>query len=56
MTNGVLHLAPQYEEVDSLPGSFPAPDFTSESCRGLGLDGKARIKLVTRKPDLKQLL
>lgn len=57
LTNGVLHLAPhQYEEADSLPGSFPAPDFNSESCRGLRLDSKARKRLVTRKPDLNTLL
>ena len=57
LTNGVLHLAPhQYEEVDGLPGSFPAPDFNSESCQGLRLDGKARKKLVMRKPDFNTLM
>jgi nucleolar protein 14 len=43
LTNAVLHLAPhRYEEVGALPGSFPSPDFKSELCRRLTLDGKAR--------------
>jgi len=53
VTNVVLHLAPHgYEEVDDLPGSFPAPDFKSGLCKKLTISGKARKKVDTRKPDL----
>lgn len=57
LTNVVLHLAPhRYDEVGDLPGSFPAPDFKSELCRGLTLHGKTRKALITRKPDLNGLM
>jgi nucleolar protein 14 len=57
LTNVVLHLAPhRYTAVDDLPGSFPAPEFMSEMCQALNMDGKASKELVTRKPQLINLM
>ncbi|KAF5363593.1 hypothetical protein D9756_000300 [Leucocoprinus leucothites] len=47
LLNAFLHLSPtKFKEIASLPGSFPAPDFLSESSRQLRL----QIKKSTLKP------
>ncbi|KAJ7688697.1 nucleolar protein 14 [Mycena rosella] len=54
--NSVLHLAPHgYKDTTTLPGTFPAPDFRSELCRGLTLDAK-KAKAAVPKADLAALL
>jgi nucleolar protein 14 len=55
--NAVLHLVPHtYEDVSSLPGSFPCPDFRSDLCRPLSIDTKKAHKHVIRKPNLTDIL
>ena len=56
--NSILHLAPNsFKDEKALPGSFPAPDFRSEKCKGLTIvPGKATKKLSLTKPDLTKLL
>ncbi|KAF9025892.1 Nop14-like protein [Hymenopellis radicata] len=42
LVNTVLHLAPtDYKDATSLPGSFPSPDFKSETCKTLTVDSKS---------------
>jgi nucleolar protein 14 len=55
--NAVLHLAPHsFKDAKSLPGSFPVPDFRSELCRELTIDFEKARSLVSRKPDLIDIL
>jgi len=57
LVNTVLHLAPhQYKGVASLPGSFPSPDFKSELCKKLAMNVKRTKALVSRKPNLSDLM
>ncbi|CAA7258546.1 unnamed protein product [Cyclocybe aegerita] len=57
LVNAVLHLAPHgYEDVASIPGSFPSPDFKSELCRPLSMKAKAIKYLVSRKAELSSLM
>jgi nucleolar protein 14 len=55
--NSVLHLAPHgYTDVAEVPGTFPAPDFHSELCRGLAVDPTKTKKIDVSKADLVALL
>ena len=55
--NAILHLAPHsFKDTDSLPGSFPSPDFNSALCRPLRLTKKEAKGLAPRPPDLVKLL
>lgn len=57
LINSVLHLAPhEYQEISTLPGSFPSPDFRSDLCRSLSLSRQAQKELVAQKPNLFSLL
>ncbi|KAI0080858.1 Nop14-like protein [Panus rudis PR-1116 ss-1] len=57
LINAVLHLAPhRFNDVGSLPGGFPSPDFKSERCKPLRIDSKKSKKLSVAKPDLSRLL
>lgn len=57
LVNTVLHLAPHhYKDIPSLPGSFPSPDFRSESCRRLMLKLNGKKAPVIQKPNLTSLL
>jgi nucleolar protein 14 len=57
VVNALLHLAPHpFKSVESLPGSFPAPDFKSELCKGLGVDFSKARRTVSQKPDLIDIL
>lgn len=57
LLNTVLHLAPHgYQDISELPGSFPSPDFKSESCRPLSMNVKSRKSLVVEKANLSELL
>ncbi|KAH9948811.1 Nop14-like protein [Amylocystis lapponica] len=57
LINSVLHLAPhKYDDIASLPGSFPAPDFRSELCLPLVIHAKKAKKLTVGKPNLPGLL
>ncbi|KAI0921150.1 hypothetical protein AcV5_001156 [Taiwanofungus camphoratus] len=57
LANSILHLAPHsFEDLSSIPGYFPCPDFRSEQCLPLTIDvGRARKKNLN-KPNLPQLL
>jgi len=55
--NTVLHLAPHsYGSVASLPGSFPSPDFGSESCASLSIDVKQAKTMSVNPPNLPGIL
>lgn len=57
LVNSVLHLAPhKYQEISTLPGSFPSPDFRSDFCLSLSLDRNVQNRLVAQKPNLFNLL
>ena len=57
LVNSVLHLAPhEYQEISTLPGSFPSPDFRSNLCRSMSLSRNVQNGLVARKPNLFSLL
>ena len=57
LVNTVLHLAPhRYEDVTSLPGSFPSPDFRSGLCRKLAMNVQKMKTLVSRTPNLSDLM
>ena len=57
LVNSVLHLAPhKYQEISTLPGSFPSPDFRSDLCRSLSLSRNVQNDLVAQKPNLFNLL
>jgi nucleolar protein 14 len=57
LVNSVLHLAPHhYQEISALPGSFPSPDFLSDLCQSLSLNGNLPKGLVAQKPNLFSLL
>ncbi|KIM46535.1 hypothetical protein M413DRAFT_441625 [Hebeloma cylindrosporum] len=57
LVNTVLHLAPHpYRDASDLPGSFPSPDFRSDSCTPLSMNTKARKSLVIRKAELISLM
>ena len=57
LINSVLHLAPhKYQEISTLPGSFPSPDFRSDLCRSLSLSRSVQNGLVAQKPNLFSLL
>ncbi|KXN89479.1 putative nucleolar complex protein 14 [Leucoagaricus sp. SymC.cos] len=46
LTNAFLHLAPTgFQDASSLPGSFPSPDFRSESCRKLLIKAKKQTPM-----------
>jgi nucleolar protein 14 len=56
LVNTFLHIAPtKYKDAESLPGSFPAPDFRSESCRTLAVNVNKSMPKPT-KPDFAKLL
>lgn len=56
LVNTFLHIAPtRYKDATSLPGSFPAPDFRSDSCRSLLVKNKKAMPRPA-KPDLSTLL
>ncbi|KAF8914317.1 nucleolar protein 14 [Gymnopilus junonius] len=57
LVNAILHLAPhKYDEVSSLPGSFPSPDFRSEACQPLSMNTKAKKNLIVQKAKLMELI
>ncbi|THG95876.1 hypothetical protein EW026_g5859 [Hermanssonia centrifuga] len=57
LLNSLLHLAPhKFKDVAFLPGSFPAPDFQSERCKGLCIDKRKAKKLSVSRPDLTTIL
>ncbi|PPQ67586.1 hypothetical protein CVT25_012080 [Psilocybe cyanescens] len=57
LINTVLFLAPHpYDDISDLPGSFPSPDFRSESCRKLAMNVKAKKSLVIQKANLTKLM
>lgn len=57
LVNSVLHLAPhKYQDISTLPGSFPSPDFRSDLCRSLSLSRNVQNGLVAQKLDLFSLL
>ena len=57
LINSVLHLAPhKYQEISTLPGFFPSPDFRSDLCRSLSLSRNVHNGLVVQKPNLFGLL
>jgi nucleolar protein 14 len=57
LSNVALHLAPHgYKDVTSLPGSFPSPDFMSDSCRALSLNVTKSRNLTVHKPDFVTVL
>ncbi|KAK7033565.1 nucleolar complex protein 14 [Paramarasmius palmivorus] len=57
LVNAVLHLAPnRYKESSDLPGSFPTPDFRSETCRPLMITPKKTKGVEVKKPDLAAIL
>jgi nucleolar protein 14 len=55
LVNSLLHLSPhKIEDVTSLPGSFPSPDFGT--CPELRVDAKKARKLSLGTPDLPAIL
>ncbi|KAL5487963.1 NOP14 [Sanghuangporus weigelae] len=57
LLNTILHLAPHsIKDVDSMPGSFPSPDFKNALCQKLRLSKKAAKDLLPRPPNLVKLL
>lgn len=57
LLNTVLHLAPhEFEDAESVPGSFPCPDFKSDLCRRLRISKKASKSLAPEPPNLISLL
>ncbi|KAF9534593.1 nucleolar protein 14 [Crepidotus variabilis] len=57
LINTILHLAPhKFTDLASLPGGFACPDFRSNLCQPLALKYTAKKKLVSRKPNLSDLI
>ena len=57
LVNSVLHLAPhKYQEISTLPGSFPSPDFRTDLCRSLSLSRNVQNGPTPQKPNLLSLL
>ncbi|KAG6335951.1 hypothetical protein ID866_3140 [Astraeus odoratus] len=57
VVNAILFLAPNsYKNNQTLPVTFPSPDFRSDFCSHLEIDPKAAKKLTFHKPNLEQLL
>ncbi|EJD01350.1 Nop14-like protein [Fomitiporia mediterranea MF3/22] len=57
LCNAILHLAPHsFKNVNSLPGSFPCPDFNSALCRPLRISKKGAKDLQAQAPNLVRLL
>ncbi|KAF5333210.1 hypothetical protein D9611_002746 [Ephemerocybe angulata] len=56
LINAILHIAPHsFKSVQSLPGSFPSPDFQSELCKPLKLQ-KSKTPFNAEAPNLPELL
>jgi nucleolar protein 14 len=57
VANSLLHLAPhRFLDVQSLPGSFPSPDFDAAHCQDLKIDPKVAKKCSSRPPFLDAIL
>ncbi|KAF7966808.1 hypothetical protein HWV62_36975 [Athelia sp. TMB] len=57
LVNTILHLCPNdFADAAALPGTFPIPDFRSESCKTLVIKAKKSSNLAPQRPDLGALL
>jgi nucleolar protein 14 len=56
IVNAILHIAPHsFKSIQSLPGTFPSPDFQSDLCKPLRLS-KSKQPSEASVPNLSQLL